>query len=136
MPLKPAAFTSSNVVATTGGLFQEPSVSTASRVLPRFQPGLMFAKNADAEIGVKVPGHVAPPVGVAEAVDLMVEEEEEGLTVEEEEEGLAVDMDEDLAVVVTGLTDEEVLIDVTSVELGTAEALVEVFTEVSTRHWE
>jgi hypothetical protein len=87
----------------------------------------MFAKNADAEIGVKVPGHVAPPVGVAEAVDLMVEEEETGLTVDE---------DEDLTVVVTGLTDEEVLMDVTSVELGTAEALVEVFTEVSTRHWE
>ena len=78
--------------------------------------------------------HVAPPVGVAEAVDLMVEEE--GLTVEEEEEGLAVDKDEDLAVVVTGLTVEEVLMDVTSVELGTAEALVVVFTEVSTRHWE
>ena len=90
----------------------------------------MLAKNADAEIGVKVPVHVAPPVGVAEAVDLAVEEEEEGLTVDEDE-GLAV------VVTITGvLTDEEVLMDVTSVELGFAEEVVEVFTAVSARHWE
>jgi hypothetical protein len=90
----------------------------------------MFAKNADAEIGVKVPVHVAPPVGVAEAVDL---------TAEEEEEGLAVDEDEGLAVVVTVtavLTDDEALMDVTSVELGFTEDLVEVFTAVSARHCE
>jgi hypothetical protein len=89
----------------------------------------MFARNADAEIGVKVPVHVAPPVEIAETLDLTEEEEMDGVTVVEEA----------LAVVVTvtgGLTDDEAFIDVTSVELGFAEDLVEVFTAVSTTHWE
>jgi len=48
------------VDATTGGLFQDPSVSTASSVLPRFQPGLRAAKKEGAEREVKevVGGHV------------------------------------------------------------------------------
>jgi hypothetical protein len=97
--------------------------------LPRFQPGLIFARNAEAEIGVKVPVHVAPPVDTAEALDLTADEETDGVIVTEEA----------LAVVVTvtgGLTDDEALIDVTSVELGFAEDLLEVFTAVSVTHWE
>ena len=56
--MKPAALTSSKVAATTGGLFQSPSVCVASRVFPRFHPGFKAATKADAEIGVKVPVHV------------------------------------------------------------------------------
>jgi hypothetical protein len=50
---------SSKVLPTTGGLFHDPSVSTASRVLPRFQPGLILSKNDPADIGLKdvVEGH-------------------------------------------------------------------------------
>jgi hypothetical protein len=74
---------------------------------------------------VKVPVHVAPPVDIAKSLDLTAD----GVTVTEEA----------LAVVVTvagGLADDEALIDVTSVELGFAEDLVEVFTAVSVTHWE
>ena len=53
---------SSNVLATTGGLFQDPSVSTASSVLPRFQPGFRAEKKVWAVTGVKevVVGHFTP----------------------------------------------------------------------------
>jgi hypothetical protein len=44
---------SSNVLLTTGGLFHDPSVSMASRVLPTFQPGLMLAMNFVAEMEAK-----------------------------------------------------------------------------------
>jgi hypothetical protein len=53
---------SSNVLLTTGGLFHDPSVSMASRVLPTFQPGLMLAMNFVAEMEAKdeVWGQVIP----------------------------------------------------------------------------
>jgi hypothetical protein len=53
---------SSKVEPTTGGLFQDPSVSVASRVLPRFHPGLIASKNLPAETGEKdeVEGHFIP----------------------------------------------------------------------------
>jgi hypothetical protein len=35
-------------------LFHDPSVSVASSVFPRFQPGLMASKNLPAEMGAKV----------------------------------------------------------------------------------
>ena len=63
--LNPLALISAKVAGTTGGLFHEPSVGTASSVLPRFHPGFRAAKAADAVIGVKVP--VQEPVAVAEA---------------------------------------------------------------------
>lgn len=62
MDLYPDFWTSSKVEGTTGGLFHEPSVSTASSVLPRFQPGLSSSKNLLAEIGAKddVGGQMTP----------------------------------------------------------------------------
>lgn len=39
----------------TGGLFHEPSVGTASKVFPKFQPGLMAAVHSAAVKGVNVP---------------------------------------------------------------------------------
>jgi hypothetical protein len=53
---------SSKVEPTTARLFQDPSVGVASRVLPRFQPGLRPSKNLPAEIGAKdgVEGHFTP----------------------------------------------------------------------------
>ena len=50
---------SSKVAATTGGLFHEPSVSIASSVLPRFQPGFKAAKKFEAEMALNagVAGH-------------------------------------------------------------------------------
>lgn len=75
---------------------------------------------------MKVPVHVAPPVGVAAALDTTDEEEETGLAVEET---LTVEVTE-------AFTDEEDLTDVARVELGFAEDLVEVFTAVSARHCE
>jgi hypothetical protein len=53
---------SSNVLSTTGGLFQLPSVGIASSVLPTFQPGLRAARKAEAVIDVKdeLEGQVTP----------------------------------------------------------------------------
>lgn len=65
MDLKPFAWIAAKTEATTGGLFQLPSVGTASSVFPKFQPGFSCAKAADAVIGVKVPVHFAPEVPVA-----------------------------------------------------------------------
>jgi hypothetical protein len=67
MPLNPAFFASSKVAPTTGGLFQLPSVSTASSVLPRFHPGLILSKKLPAEMAVnfEVLGHVTPVPFVA-----------------------------------------------------------------------
>jgi hypothetical protein len=61
-PLYPDFLMSSNVAATTGGLFQLPSVSIASSVLPTFHPGLMLAKNFAAVMVAKdeLEGHVTP----------------------------------------------------------------------------
>ncbi len=68
--MKPAALTSLNVVATTGGLLQSPSVCVASSVFPRFHP----ATKADAEMGVKVLVHVFPlDAEAAEELDTMDE---------------------------------------------------------------
>ena len=53
--MKPLALISLKVTAFTGGLFQDPSSGVASRVFPKFHPGLNAAKAADAETGVKVP---------------------------------------------------------------------------------
>lgn len=66
--MKPAAFASSKVEPTTGGLFQSPSSSTASSVLPRFHPGFKAATKDEAEIDLKIPVHVTPLVGVAEGL--------------------------------------------------------------------
>jgi len=82
MLLNPAAFTSSNVDATTGALFQEPSFGTASRVFPKFHPGLIAATYVLAETGLKVAVH--DPVGEA-----VVEEELEESVTELELETLA-----------------------------------------------
>jgi len=79
MLLNPAARISSNVAGTTGGLFQEPSFGTASRVFPRFQPGFKPANAADAETGVKAAVHEL--AAVVEAAALLVEE---ALLLEEE----------------------------------------------------
>jgi hypothetical protein len=67
MLLKPALFASSKVLPTTGGLFQLPSVSTASSVLPTFQPGFNFSKKAPAEMAenFEVEGHFTPVPFVA-----------------------------------------------------------------------
>jgi hypothetical protein len=48
-------------------LFQLPSVSTASSVLPRFQPGFNFSKKVPAEIdeNFAVAGHFTPVLFVA-----------------------------------------------------------------------
>lgn len=72
--LKPAFFTSVKVEATTGGLFQEPSLGVASRVFPRFQPGWRAATKSDAEMALNVPVQVAAPeeVVVCVAVELVV----------------------------------------------------------------
>jgi hypothetical protein len=51
-------YSQSNVEMHTGGLFHDPSVSTASNVFPRFHPGFSFATKLDAEIGENVPLHV------------------------------------------------------------------------------
>lgn len=67
--MKPAALASSKVAPTTGGLFQEPSVGTASNVLPKFHPGLIAATQFAAESCEKVPLHetvLAANVGAAE----------------------------------------------------------------------
>lgn len=58
--MKPAAFTVSNVDATTGTLFQDPSPGTASRVFPKFQPGCRAETKLEAEIALKVPLQTAP----------------------------------------------------------------------------
>ena len=72
--MKPAALTSSNVVATTGGLLQSPSVCVASSVFPRFHPGFKAATKADAEMGVKVLVHVFPlDTEAVEELDMMDE---------------------------------------------------------------
>lgn len=67
MLLNPALFASSNVLPTTGGLFQLPSVSTASSVLPTFHPGFSFAKKVPAEIDAnfELEGHFTPVPFVA-----------------------------------------------------------------------
>lgn len=67
-PVNPAAFTISNVDPTTGSLFQEPSSGIASRVFPKFQPGLSLSMKSAAEIEAKSPVQVAPAVDVADAV--------------------------------------------------------------------
>jgi hypothetical protein len=71
MLLNPAVLTSSNVAATTGALFQDPSSGTASKVFPKFHPGLMAATYALAEMDLKVVVH--DPVGAADVVDDLVE---------------------------------------------------------------
>jgi hypothetical protein len=53
MLLNPLAWISAKVMGWTGGLFQEPSVGVASRVLPRFHPGFSPANAALAVIGMK-----------------------------------------------------------------------------------
>jgi hypothetical protein len=53
MLLNPLAWISEKVMGWTGGLFQEPSVGIASRVLPRFHPGFSPANAALAVIGIK-----------------------------------------------------------------------------------
>lgn len=73
--MKPAAFTSSKVDDTTGGLFHEPSSGVASSVFPRFHPGLRLATKSAAEMGVNVPAHVvegAEEVEDAEADEVVV----------------------------------------------------------------
>lgn len=72
--LKPAFFTSVKVEATTGGLFQEPSLGVASRVFPRFQPGWSAATKSEAEMALNAPVQVAAPaeVVVCVAVELVV----------------------------------------------------------------
>jgi hypothetical protein len=62
--------TSSNVLPTTGGLFQDPSVSIASRVLPKFQPGLIAVKNSWAVIALNgaEEGQVTPVPFCAETL--------------------------------------------------------------------
>ena len=70
--MKPDFFASSNVDATTGALFQEPSSGTASRVFPRFQPGFSLAMKSAAEIDSKKPVHVGPVVDEGDVVDVEV----------------------------------------------------------------
>jgi hypothetical protein len=53
MLLNPLAWISAKIMGWTGGLFQEPSVGIASRVLPRFHPGFSPANAALAVIGMK-----------------------------------------------------------------------------------
>jgi hypothetical protein len=65
--LKPPVFTVSNVDATTGALFQDPSSGTASRVFPKFQPGCRAETKLEADIALNVPVQTAP-VAVAVAV--------------------------------------------------------------------
>lgn len=72
--LNPAFFTSVKVEATTGGLFQEPSLGVASRVFPRFHPGCSAATKSDAEMALNVPVQVAAAeeVVVCVAVEVVV----------------------------------------------------------------
>ena len=53
------------VEASTGALFHDPSLGTASRVLPKFHPGFNAANAADAVTGVKAAVHDCTAVGVA-----------------------------------------------------------------------
>lgn len=73
MLLNPAALISEKVDATTGALFQLPSVGIASSVFPKFHPGLRAAKAAEALIGVKVPLQAAAAVPVATTLLLVLE---------------------------------------------------------------
>jgi len=66
---------SANVEGTTGGLFQSPSLGVASRVFPKFHPGLRSLNAAEAVTGVKVPVQVTAAVldEATEDVDIAVE---------------------------------------------------------------
>jgi hypothetical protein len=77
--LNPLALTAANVPATTGGLFQEPSSGIASRVFPKFHPGLRAAIAAEAVTGVKAA--VQAPC-VVEDIDEVVLEVDEILLVD------------------------------------------------------
>lgn len=69
MLLKPLALIAVKTEATTGGLFQLPSVGMASSVFPKFHPGFKASKRAWAVIGVKVePAQAAAEVPVAVAL--------------------------------------------------------------------
>jgi len=76
MPLNPARLASSKVAPTTGGLFQLPSVSTASSVLPTFQPGFMREKNvpAEMEVNLEVEGQVMPVLFAVKLVSKWVDD--------------------------------------------------------------
>lgn len=90
--LKPLAWTWEKVAATTGGLFHDPSSGVASRVFPRFHPGLSAAYAAEAVTGVKAA--VQAPVAVVD--DLLVDED----LVDEDEDVLVDDVDLELLVLV------------------------------------
>jgi hypothetical protein len=85
--LKPEALKASNVEGTTGGLFQDPSVGVALRVLPRFHPGLRPSNANATEIGVKGEAHDEDAEAVEEVdfftgveLDLIIEVEVEVFT--------------------------------------------------------
>jgi hypothetical protein len=72
--LNPLALTSVKVLATTGGLFQEPSSGVASRVFPKFHPGLSAAIAAEAVTGVNAAVH--PPCVVEDTDEVVLEVDE------------------------------------------------------------
>lgn len=70
--MNPLAWICVNVVAWTGGLFQDPSSGVASSVFPKFQPGFKAANAADAVTGVNTAVQELAVLVAAMLVDALV----------------------------------------------------------------
>lgn len=107
--MKPWALTVVNVPATTGGLFQEPSSGVASRVFPKFHPGLSAAIAAEAVTGVNAA--VQPACTVEDTDEVLLEVDEI----------LVVDLELEVVIVVVGFEvelDEVFVVRVVDAELA------------------